>query len=155
MPTPAPDHDLAVRYDRNGLQVLTTAECTALLRGATLGRIGLSVDALPLVLPVNYWFDGERILIRTTEGTGLQRAAGGAVVAFEVDDIDPMYHAGWSVVVTGRAEEIVDPVELEELRTAPLARWAHAEGGSRIVAIQPDLVSGRRIQPGRPRPGGR
>jgi uncharacterized protein len=133
--------------DRNGLEILDREECLLLLSRPTLGRVGLTVDALPIVLPVNFWFDGQRILIRTGEGTKLDAALRNAVVAFEVDEIDPVEHAGWSVVVTGRAREIDDPDELARLRHAPLARWA-PKGDGRVVAIDPELVSGRRVHPG-------
>jgi len=31
------------------------------------------------------------------------------VVAYEADEIDPIRHSGWSVVVTGRARTVTDP----------------------------------------------
>lgn len=142
-----------MEVDRNGLEILERDECLLLLRSATLGRIGLTANALPIVLPVNFWFDGEQILVRTGAGTKLEAATRNAVVAFEVDDIDRLDHTGWSVVVTGRAREVRDQAELARLNAAPLARWAPLGRGS-IVAIEPELVSGRRIHPGRSvRPG--
>lgn len=139
-----------VEVDRNGLEALERAECLRLLAGATLGRIGVTSGALPAVLPVNFWLDRDRILIRTAEGTKLDAAARNAVVAFEVDDFDPMYHSGWSVVVTGVAREVTDPGELAALRNAPLTRWA-PRGDRRLVAIATDMISGRRIVAAQPR----
>jgi two-component system, NarL family, response regulator DevR len=104
--------DHVVEVDRNGLEVLSRDACLRLLATATLGRVGVSVDALPRVLPVNFRFDGGRILIRTGTGTKLDAAADNAVVAFEVDEIDPVAHTGWSVVVTGMARELTDAGEL-------------------------------------------
>jgi hypothetical protein len=138
-----------VTFDRNGLAVLHRGECLDLLTTATLGRIGISSGALPVVLPVNYWCDGERLLIRTGEGTKLDAATRDSVVAFEVDDIDPVDHTGWSVVVTGVASEVTDPDDLAELAQAPLVRWA-PQGNGRVVAISLDMISGRRIVPGQP-----
>lgn len=142
--------DLAGRdVDRNGLEILDRGECLRLLATATLGRIGLTSGALPTVLPVNFWFDGKRILVRTGAGTKLDAATRNAVVAFEVDDIDALSHTGWSVVITGRAEQVVDQAELARLEHAPLAHWAPF-GRSNVVAIDPELVSGRRVHPGHP-----
>jgi nitroimidazol reductase NimA-like FMN-containing flavoprotein (pyridoxamine 5'-phosphate oxidase superfamily) len=45
------------------------------------------------------------------------------LVAFEVDDIDPVSHTGWSVVVTGSARELSALDDLERLRSLPSARW--------------------------------
>jgi nitroimidazol reductase NimA-like FMN-containing flavoprotein (pyridoxamine 5'-phosphate oxidase superfamily) len=143
--------DGGVRFDRNGLEILDREECLHLLATATLGRIGISSGALPMVLPVNFLLDGETILIRTGDGTKLDAATQNAVVAFEVDDLDSMYHSGWSVVVTGMAREVTEPGELSEIALKPLARWAH-QGDGRVIAISTDVISGRRIAPGRPRP---
>lgn len=153
---PVLDSRWSLEVDRNGLVMLDRAECLRLLSNATLGRIGLTTGALPAVLPVNFWFDGERILIRTGSGTKLAAATQDSVVAFEVDDIDPLWHAGWSVMVTGVAHHVVDPQDLERITTMPVARWA-PRGGGHIVSITPELISGRRIEPGatgRPANGG-
>jgi nitroimidazol reductase NimA-like FMN-containing flavoprotein (pyridoxamine 5'-phosphate oxidase superfamily) len=133
-------------FDRNGLEVLDRDACLRLLATATLGRIGVTSEALPTILPVNFWFDGEQILVRTGAGTKLHAATSGAVVAFEVDEFDPLYHSGWSVVVTGPASEVTDPLALERHRVRRLPHWAPADG--HVVAIDPAIVTGRRIIPG-------
>lgn len=130
--------------DRNALEVLTRAECLDLLANASFGRIGLTSGALPLVLPVNYHFDGHRIVIRTNAGTKLDAATRHTVVAFEVDDIDPLYHCGWSVVVQGVARTVDDAAEIERLRRLPLSAWMPA-GTDHFVGITTDIVTGRRI----------
>ncbi len=43
-------------HDRNGLEVLGHVQCIKLLSSATFGRIGLLVDGLPVVLPINLGF---------------------------------------------------------------------------------------------------
>lgn len=139
-----------MEIDRNGLEVLDRDECLRLLARATLGRIGVSSGALPTVVPVNFCLDGDRILVRTGEGSKLDAATRNAVVAFEVDDFDPMYHSGWSVVVTGVARPVADPGELAALERAPLTRWA-PRGDGTVIAISTDMVSGRRIAAGEPR----
>jgi uncharacterized protein len=131
--------------DRNGLEVLEREEAMRLLARATIGRIGIHASALPVVLPVNFYLDGDQILIRTAKGTKLDAATRNAVVAFEADDIDPVYHTGWSVVVTGVARELVDPAELERAKDLPIPHWASANG--RYIAISTDIVSGRRLPP--------
>ena len=132
--------------DRNGLEILDRDECLRLLASATIGRVGISSGALPTVLPVNFCVHGDRILIRTGEGTKLDAATRNAVVAFEVDDFDPIYHAGWSVVAIGRAREVTDPEELAELRSARLTRWA-PHGDGHVIALSTELLSGRRVGP--------
>lgn len=135
-----------MEVDRNGLEVLDRHECLRLLALATLGRIGFTSGALPTMLPINFHLDGERILVRTDRGSKVDAALQNAVVAFEVDDFDPIYHSGWSVTVTGVATEVSDPAELDAAREKPLARWAPA-GDEALVAISTELLSGRRITP--------
>jgi nitroimidazol reductase NimA-like FMN-containing flavoprotein (pyridoxamine 5'-phosphate oxidase superfamily) len=130
--------------DRNGLEVLEAEECVRLLAEAHLGRIGVTSGALPLIFPVNYRLDGDDLLFRTAVGTKLDVATRGTIVAFEVDDFDPVSHAGWSVVVTGRARRL-SPEEAAERRSrAPVARWAPGPDGN-TVAVSLDMVSGRRL----------
>lgn len=136
-----------MEVDRNGLEVLERHECLRLLALATLGRIGFTSAALPTVLPINFHLDGERILVRTGRGSKLDAALQNAVVAFEVDDFDPIDHSGWSVAVTGVATEVSDPAELDASRQEPIARWAPA-GDEAVLAISTELLSGRRITAG-------
>lgn len=136
---------IAPAIDRNGLEVLEREECLQLLGRTTFGRIGVSVGALPAILPINYRLVGERIMFRTGVGTKLDAATRGAVVAFEIDEVDPFPHTGWSVHVTGVAREVTHPEELEELHQANIPRWAATHDGDRVVGIATEVVSGRRI----------
>ena len=140
----APKIDL-MTTDRNGLEVLDADECFRLLRGASIGRIGISSRALPVILPVNYRLDGGRILFRTSPGTKLDAATRNAVVAFEVDEVDPVYHSGWSVLVTGVAQDATEQLSVDRRTATP--RWAPA-GDDRVVAISIDQISGRRLEAG-------
>src|SRR6185312_1400270 len=101
------------------------------------------------VLPVNFYLDGERILVRTGRGSQLDAALQNAVVAFEVYAFDPIHHSGWSVAVTGVATEVSDPTELDAARLEPVTRWTPA-GSESVVAISTEFVSGRRITTGTP-----
>ena len=131
--------------DRNGLEVLERDQCLLLLAGRTLGRLGISAGALPVILPVNYRLVGDRIVFRTSPGTKLDAATRNAVVAFEVDDMDPFDHTGWSVLVTGIARPVDDPADVATLARAGIPRWAPSEG-EHIVELPLTMVSGRRIK---------
>lgn len=136
-----------VEVDRNGLEVLDRDECLHLLATATLGRVGITFGALPSIFPINFRLLDDRVVFRTGIGTKLDAATSNAIVAFEVDDIEPFSHAGWSVVVTGLARAITAPTELAELEAANIPRWAPS-GDERLVEISTQMVSGRRIMPG-------
>jgi nitroimidazol reductase NimA-like FMN-containing flavoprotein (pyridoxamine 5'-phosphate oxidase superfamily) len=130
--------------DRNGLEVLDEAECRRLLSRSSLGRLAVTSGALPVIVPVNFLLDGDRILVRTGEGTKLDAAVRDAVVAFEIDNTEPFSHAGWSVCVTGVAREVRDEAELERIARLPLPHWA-PNGVGHVMAISMEVLSGRRI----------
>lgn len=134
----------AMAVDQNGLEVLSRPECLALLESKTFGRIALTSHALPLILPVNYRFDGRSVILRTHPGTKLDAATRHTVVAFEVDDIDPVYHSGWSVVVQGIARAVDDRYEIARLEALRLAAWTPARAEN-FVTISTDIITGRRI----------
>ena len=133
-----------MELDRNGLEVLERDECLRLLEMAVIGRVALSSGALPVILPVNFLLDGERILLRTGKGTKLDHALAGAVVAFEVDDINRWRHRGWSVAVTGVATVVDDPDDLARIECLPLAHWAPGTG-EHVLALSVEMISGRRL----------
>jgi nitroimidazol reductase NimA-like FMN-containing flavoprotein (pyridoxamine 5'-phosphate oxidase superfamily) len=136
-----------MELDRNGIEVLSRDDSLSLLTTVPVGRIGLSMDALPVVLPVNYALDrdGERLVLRTAEGTKLRAALHRSVVAFEADHIDPFSHTGWSVLVRGSSCVLTDGHEIERARRLPLRPWAN-EHTDYWVAVSLDLVTGRRVR---------
>lgn len=124
---------------------LDREECVDLLRSQEVGRIAFADDSGPDVLPVNYTIDGDEILVATSGYGVIARAATGARVAFEVDEIDSYTQSGWSVVVRGRAEW-VDQFDLPpdpEDRPSPWAEGVRTY----TLRIRPDIVSGRRLIP--------
>ena len=130
--------------DRNGLERLSEPECLALLGSTKLGRVGLSVDALPVVLPVCFVLVGREILIRTGEGSKLDAAWKGSIVAFEADSLDGPGDQGWSVMVQGPAEVLGSPLELSD-RALALPAPLPGNESDLLVAVRCDLVSGRRL----------
>lgn len=127
--------------DRHGTELLATSTCLELLRTKRVGRLGLSMGALPVVHPVNIAADDGRVYLRTGVGSKLSAALRGAVVCLEVDDIDDTGTTGWSVLVTGRAEELAGA---EAERAADLLGDGSAWAGDHYVGIHIELVSGRR-----------
>lgn len=136
----------AVTHDANGLEVLGREECLHLLTKMPVGRIGVTIHALPVILPVNFALDGERVIVRSAAGSKLTAAMTGAVVALEVDDFDTMDHSGWSVLVQGRSRVMEDPDEIDRALLLPLRAWA-SDKPDRFITIDLELVSGRRVKP--------
>ncbi|HJQ48393.1 MAG TPA: pyridoxamine 5'-phosphate oxidase family protein [Amycolatopsis sp.] len=127
----------------NELRQLTRRECLRLLGSAQIGRLGFCEDALPTIRPVNFALHGTDIIVRTMAGGAISKVAG-AVVAFEVDDIDAATHTGWSVVVIGKAEPVTQIDTLVTLADPVRRPWAPGER-SCFLRIRVELVSGRRL----------
>ena len=126
-------------------ETLSTDECAELLRRAPVGRIAISIGALPVVLPVNFVVQDRAIVIGTVAGTQLAAATSEAVVAFEAGDFEPDGRSGWSVMVQGLSSEVKDPVELDQVRRAGLESWVLEGRADRVVRIDMQVVTGRRF----------
>lgn len=127
-----------------GLELLDETQCRELLSAGTIGRVAITIGALPAIFPVNYaYLDGD-ILFRTAPGSKLAAATQHAVVAFEVDDYDTAERTGWSVLVVGRAEVVHDLDVTFKALELDLEPWAWGTRTS-IVRISPEVLSGRRI----------
>lgn len=125
---------------------LGARECADLLRTSRVGRVILTDRALPVAMPVNYAVDGESIVFRTGSSGALNAAAAGAVVAFEVDDLDPVRRVGWSVLVTGVMRAITGVSDLLRAEQLRLDSWGSAGPDSRFVRIPFAMLTGRRLR---------
>jgi hypothetical protein len=129
-----------------GLELLTEAQCIALLGSGVVGRVGVTIAGLPIITPVNYRLIEGSLVFRTGTGSKLRAASEGAVVAFEVDDFDVETQTGWSVLAIGRGEAMTNAAEIAGLNGNAPSPWA---GGLRdhYVRLVPELLTGRRIAP--------
>lgn len=129
-----------------GLELLEEAECRALLERGSIGRVGLTVGALPVILPVNYAVVDGDVVFRTGEGTKLRASRHGTVMAFEIDAYDEDAQTGWSVLAVGCAREVTDDEDVSNFRTLGIAPWANGDR-TRYVRMSPEMLTGRRIAP--------
>jgi nitroimidazol reductase NimA-like FMN-containing flavoprotein (pyridoxamine 5'-phosphate oxidase superfamily) len=129
-----------------GLARLNREECLALLARSSFGRVGVSVDALPAILPVTITLIDDAVIFRTVPGTKLAYAARNAVLAIEADDYDPAAGRGWSVLVRGVASQLEDPDEIDRARSALDRSWISETVGEHFVRVSCDLVTGRRLE---------
>jgi nitroimidazol reductase NimA-like FMN-containing flavoprotein (pyridoxamine 5'-phosphate oxidase superfamily) len=118
--------------------------CWRLLARRPVGRVGFNVDAIPVVLPVNHHVDGTSIVFRTGRSSLLETLCHGARVCFELDEVDALVETGWSVLVKGRAAEVTDPVELDDVTRLPLHPWAPGPK-DHWIRIDAREVTGRSI----------
>jgi len=125
------------------LETLTQEQCEAHLLLGGVGRVVFTAERGPVALPVNFRFVGDHVVFRTQETASVIGSVG-VLVGFEVDRIDEATSEGWSVLLSGKAERVEDPSELEELALLRIEPWA---GGVRnvFVRIGIDEMTGRAI----------
>lgn len=123
---------------------LDEAECLRLLAGSEIGRVVFTDAALPAAQPVTYLLDGEEIVFRTGGGSKLAAAIRGAVVAFQVDEIDAERRIGWTVLGVGEAYEVVVPDRLADLAERMPVPWA-PDHTAHTIAVPLQRLSGRRL----------
>lgn len=126
---------------------LNRSECLGLLAEHRFGRLAVNVQGqAPTIRPVNYVFDerSQSIVFRTGRGSKLFGLLTHRKASFEIDGLDVRDRTGWSVIVSGIAEEIVSPLELQRLEHLPLDPWAPGEK-PRWIRIRAWTVSGRQI----------
>jgi hypothetical protein len=120
--------------DEDG-SLIPEQECWELLASASVGRVALSIRALPAIVPVQYYLD-RRTLAVCLGHRELPDRALNAVVAFAADAIDPQTRSGWSVQVLGRA------AIPRQLRVDAGCGWPAA---GQVVQIEPEIISGYRM----------
>ena len=110
----------------DGAEDLSEQACVELLASTTVGRVTLSVGALPAILPVSYQYLANDILISIPDGPARRSAAHGNVIALEVDNGD-FTDVFWTVLVIGRA-----------------ADHTTSRPGTYNLHLRPDIITGYR-----------
>src|SRR4029450_4931607 len=100
----------------NPIENLAESACLELLRGHHFGRVAFieQADGPPAITPVNYLMHGETVVFRTDPNSKLGQAVRSTTATFEIDGIDERERTGWSAVVAGHAEQVLDTTRLRE-----------------------------------------
>jgi len=116
---------------------LSERDCWELLATVSVGRLALSVRALPVILPAQYYLDGRKLTVCLGHHGLPERALDETIIAFAVDSIDPVTRSGWSVQVQGRS------VIPRGLRIDTDCSWPPS--AAQVVEIEPGKISGHRM----------
>ena len=146
------DGGLDLTRPPDNAQKLDQVEAMRLLSSVDYGRVVFSVSALPAIRPVNHLVNDGRIIIRTRLTTALSAAVRSArelIVAYEADSLDKASRTGWSVVVTGRVHPVTDADQISRYEEM-LHPWVNQ--ADNVLAIEPDFVTGFRINQAKHRP---
>jgi nitroimidazol reductase NimA-like FMN-containing flavoprotein (pyridoxamine 5'-phosphate oxidase superfamily) len=120
---------------------LSAEECREMLRPGGIGRVALSVGALPAIFPVRFAVLGHDVVVKVAAEGKVAAALPGAVVAFEADAMAPERAYGWSVLVVGVAELISDAERVAAARAPSLSRWGGDD--DQFTRIPCERISGR------------
>lgn len=133
---PPTGHDGGGEMRRAGTEDIPRHQCWDLLRTVSVGRLALSMSALPAILPVQYYVDGDELAACLGHFTVPPDAVEDAVVAFAADQFRLDEQTGWSVQVQGRAS-LPKPLGVPVDCGQPTA--------GQIIHIAPVTISGHRI----------
>ncbi|MEV1178719.1 pyridoxamine 5'-phosphate oxidase family protein [Nonomuraea sp. NPDC049784] len=124
------------------IRPLSQAEALERLGAVSLGRLVFSYQALPDIRPVNHLLDNGQVIVRSHIGAAVVSSIHGlvTVVAYEADDIDPINHLGWSVIVKGTAELVKDPGEIARYQRL-LRAWVNQQMDY-VIRIKPEIITG-------------
>jgi len=130
-----------VSSDETEVAILTRSECLEHLSRASIGRVGASINALPVILPVHFTLFEDSVLFRTTTGTKLDAAIIGAVIAFQADSYEPVGGTGWSVLFQGIATVVND----SRATSVPIKPWGPTHSELHLVRVEATHLTGRRF----------
>jgi transcriptional regulator with XRE-family HTH domain len=128
------------------LHNLSRDECMELIAAGGIGRFLFDEPGRgPVAIPVNFRMAGDDVIFRTTSQGDVTDGLHGQPVSFDVDHFDEALGEGWSVLLSGTANVIADPEELNQAKELGIEPWA---GGDRhtYVRIAVTQVTGRRIR---------
>ncbi len=143
LPTSASTNIMTMFFD-DDLPVLSRAECEGLLASTHVGRVSLTVGALPVVVPVNYQYLGGDIIIGMRDGPVRRAFARPNVIGLGVDNATST-DADWAVLAIGRASEVTDPDERAQFHALGLAASTETTP-PHFVRLRPDHLSGYHTQ---------
>ena len=141
-----PADDRAPNAPTSWFSALSRPQCEKLLAEHDVGRIAWRASTGLQLLPVSYlWHEGG-IVFRTSPHGVLAELLEPNDVVFEVDMLDQRSHAGWSVMMNGRANGVSSPAELSQLWSAdgPVP-WAADGVRTMFVRVTPHQITGRSV----------
>jgi hypothetical protein len=114
---------------------LPEPEWRHLLGTVSVGRLGFTEGALPVIVPVAFTVSGDdEVIVHATEPV-VANVGGGAIVAFEVDEWDPPRGRGWTVSAVGPCRLVAAPQRIAELDRLAFAGNGAPAGGYLTVQL--------------------
>jgi hypothetical protein len=115
---------------------LSEADCWALLASVSVGHLALSIQALPVILPVQYYLDGDQIALCLGQYRVPSQSVSNTVTAFSAEAIDPTSSQGWTVQIVGTVAAS-QPIGVPTDCGQPTA--------GQVVHLAPATIAGQRL----------
>ena len=128
--------------DSSPFRELTGDECRDRLRPGGIGRVGVSVAALPAIFPVRFALLGNDVVFRAASTGRFSDAISNAIVAFQSDAVDERRNRAWTVLVVGATEAITSDDELEVVASLALPPWGEGSDNG-YTRVSCERISGR------------
>jgi Pyridoxamine 5'-phosphate oxidase len=120
-------------------------ECLTALGTVDLGRVAVTIGALPAIRPVRYAIHGGHAVFRAAPFSRLRSAAQDQVVAFQADQAGLPNGVGWTVDARGRCHQVTSPELLAQLEALALPAWHQADARDVFLRIPLEHISGHRV----------
>ena len=125
-----------------GRREISREECLRFIAQAEVGRVALTVGALPEIIPVNFRVVDGTVVFGVHSESVLAQEAEGTVVAFQADSFDPESERGWHVRAIGTFRMPVRPDELAAAGDVVPEPWARGEEAELVMQIELVVLSG-------------
>ena len=121
-------------------------QCLALLRRTRLGRVSLSMQALPIIVPVRYILNDGELLFAVSNGE-LTKILHGNVAALQAEGFEEDSGRRWTVLAVGPVQRVS---ALEDLGSATISDLTPPGVPSvmsgDVYRLSPTIFSGRWIE---------
>jgi nitroimidazol reductase NimA-like FMN-containing flavoprotein (pyridoxamine 5'-phosphate oxidase superfamily) len=123
---------------------MTEKECGEFLAGASLGRLGCSLDNQPYVVPIYFAYEPGYVYVLSTFGRKTEWMRANPKVCVEVEEITN--DSQWtSVIANGRYQELPEPQYTGEREHARKLfgkrhQWGQNALGERQLRLGDDLI---------------
>jgi uncharacterized protein len=135
--------------DRKGkavaIRTLSKEECLSLLAQVPIGRVAVTIGALPAILTVNFRLLGESVIFCAGAGSALVRATDNKIVAFQADAFDIVRETGWAVMGVGPSTEVRNPEALLPAGSESFEPWTHGDMADHLMRVDLTGISGHMI----------
>ena len=127
------------------ISTMSPDTCRRQLGTEHVGRVGLPGEP-PDVIPVNYIYDEDAVIIRVDSSSVVTRHIG-RTVSFEVDHYDVDARSGWSVLAAGVLEDVTIEVAGRWATERQVRLYPWAPGNKDLwLRVRPIRLSGRRVR---------